>query len=139
MTRRLNAADQCNPAGHQRVATRDWELVLAGGQFHLHALKPHSSLKTRCATRCGSARRRVASGSLSLARSYRPMRLIIVSDQAFQSICVHGRYPPQWYGNTVGCKIPGRVQPALRARLEAAQRTPQLRAVCGQGANPRVR
>ena len=26
-TRRLNAADQCHPAGHQRVATGDWELV----------------------------------------------------------------------------------------------------------------
>ena len=21
-------------------------------------------------------------------------------------MCVHGRYQPKWYGNTVGCKIP---------------------------------
>ena len=59
----------------------------------------------RYALRVGS--RRVASGSLSLVRIYRPDRLIVVSDPAFQSICVHGRYPPKWYGATVGCKIPG--------------------------------
>ena len=106
VSRRVDAADQCNPAGRQRVATPDWEIVLAGGRFHLNALKPHSSLKTRLRYALRVGPRRVASGSLSLTRSYRPMRLIIVSDQAFQSTCVHGRYPPRWYGNTVGCKIP---------------------------------
>jgi hypothetical protein len=106
VTRRLNAADQCKPAGHRRVATHDWELVLAGGQFHLRALMPHSSLKTRMryALRVGS--RRVASGSVSLVRNYRPARLIIVSDPAFQSVCV-GHYQPKWYGAEVGCKVPG--------------------------------
>jgi hypothetical protein len=105
--RRLDASDQCNPAGHRRVATTDWELVLANGQFALHALKPHSSFKTRMryALRVGS--RRVASGSLSLVRIYRPVRLIVVSQQAFQSTCVHGPYPVKWYGSSVGCKIPG--------------------------------
>jgi hypothetical protein len=107
VTRRLGAADQCSPAGNQRVATADWELVLAGGQFQLHALKAHSSLKTRLRYALRVGPRRVASGSLSLVRIYRPVRLIIVSDQAFQSTCVHGRFPPRWYGNTVGCKIPG--------------------------------
>jgi hypothetical protein len=106
VTRRVNAADQCDPAGHQRVATPDWEIVLANGRFRLNALKPHSSLKTRLRYALRVGPRRVASGSLSLTRTYRPMRLIIVSDQAFQSTCVHGRYPPRWYGNTVGCKIP---------------------------------
>jgi hypothetical protein len=106
VTRRVNAADQCNPAGQQRVATPDWEIVLSGGRFQLHALKPHSSLKTRLRYALRVGPRRVASGSLSLTRSYRPARLIIVSDQAFQGTCVHGRYPPRWYGNTVGCKIP---------------------------------
>ncbi len=106
VTRRLNAADQCHPAGHQRVATPDWELVLTGGQFHLRALRAHSSLKTRMryALRVGS--RRVASGSVSLVRTFRPARLIIVSDAAFQTVCV-GRYAPKWYGSEVGCKVPG--------------------------------
>ena len=103
----LNATDQCKPAGSRRVATPDWELRLADGHFALRALKAHSSLKTRMryAIRVGS--RRVASGSLSLVRIYRPDRLIVVSDLAFQSLCVHGRYQPKWYGSQVGCKIPG--------------------------------
>jgi hypothetical protein len=103
----LRATDQCNPAGRQRVATPDWELVLADGRFELHALKTRSSLKTRMryALRVGS--RRVASGSLVLVRTYRPDRLIVVADQAFQSVCVHGPYPTKWYGATVGCKVPG--------------------------------
>ena len=42
------------------------------------------------------------------------MRLIVVSDPAFQSICVHGIYPMKWYGATVGCKIPG----AMSVRLK---------------------
>jgi hypothetical protein len=106
LTRRLNAADQCRPAGHKRVATRDWELVLTGGQFHLRALRAHSSLKTRMrfALRVGS--RRVASGSVSLTRTFRPARLIIVSNPAFQTVCV-GHYAPKWYGSEVGCMIPG--------------------------------
>jgi hypothetical protein len=107
VTRRINAADQCNPAGTQRVTTRDWQLVLANGQFQLHPLSAHSSLKTklRYALRVGP--RRVASGALSLVRIYRPTRLIVVSDPQFQSVCVHGIYPMKWYGATVGCKIPG--------------------------------
>jgi hypothetical protein len=105
-TRRLGAPDECHPAGDRRIATPDWELTLAGGQFHLRALKPHSSLKTRLryALRVGS--RRVSSGSLSLVRAFRPARLIIVSDPAFQSQCV-GHFAPQWFGAQVGCKIPG--------------------------------
>jgi hypothetical protein len=105
--RQLNAADQCNPAGSRRVSTADWEIVLADGQFELHALKPRSSLKTRMRYAVRVGPRRVASGSLSLVRTYRPERLIVVSDQAFQSVCVHGRYQPKWYGSVVGCKIPG--------------------------------
>ena len=50
--------------------------------------------------------RRVASGSVTLVRNYRPGRLIDVSNVDFQPMCVHGRYQPKWYGNTVGCKIP---------------------------------
>jgi hypothetical protein len=107
VTRRLDADDQCNPAGHKRVVTRDWELVLSGGQFQLHALRAHSSLRTRLRYALRVGPRRVASGSVALVRNYRPVRLIVVSDLAFQSICVHGRYPPRWYGNTVGCKVPG--------------------------------
>ena len=106
VTRRLSAADQCVPAGHLRVATRDWEVVLVDGRFRLHALKAHSSLKTRLRYALRVGPRRVASGSLSLVRSYRPMRLINVSDQAFQPTCVHGPYQPKWYGNTVACKVP---------------------------------
>jgi hypothetical protein len=114
VTRRLTAADQCNPAGAKRVSTADWELALKNGRFELHALTMRSSLKTRLryALRVGS--RRVASGSLSLVRSYRPERLIVVADADFQSICVHGIYPMKWYGATVGCKIPG----ALSVRLK---------------------
>ncbi len=106
VTRRLTADDQCNLSGHQRAATADWELVVAGGRFQLHALKTHSSLKTRLryALRVGPGR--VASGSVSLVRHYKPGRLIDVSNVDFQPMCVHGRYQPKWYGNTVGCKIP---------------------------------
>lgn len=107
VTRRLNAADQCNPAGSARVATRDWELVLSGGQFQLHALRAHSSLRTRLRYALRVGPRRVASGSLSLVRTYRPERLIVVANSAFQSTCVHGPYPMKWYGATVGCKVPG--------------------------------
>jgi len=39
-------------------------------------------------------------------RHYKPGRLIDVSNVDFQPMCVHGRYQPKWYGNTVGCKIP---------------------------------
>jgi hypothetical protein len=116
VTRRLTAPDQCNPPGTKRVATPDWELVLKNGGFTLHALPTHSSLKARLrfALRVGS--RRVSSGSLSLSRIYRPVRLIVVSDPEFQSVCVHGIYPVQWYGATVGCKIPG----AMSVRLKPA-------------------
>lgn len=114
VTRRLTATDQCNPAGAKRVSTPDWELALKNGRFELRALSTHSSLTTRMryAVRVGS--RRVASGSLSLVRVYRPERLIVVSDAAFQSICVHGVYPMRWYGSQVGCKIPG----AMSVRLK---------------------
>ncbi len=107
VTRRLSAPDQCNPAGGKRVSTRDWQLALAGGRFELRALTAHSSLKTRLRYALRVGTRRVASGSLSLVRIYRADRLIIVSDLAFQSVCVHGPYPMKWYGSTVGCKIPG--------------------------------
>jgi len=114
VTRRLSAADQCKPAGAKRVSTPDWELALKNGRFELRAVTMHSSLKTRLryAVRVGS--RRVASGSLSLVRVYRAERLIVVSDAAFQSICVHGIYPMRWYGSQVGCKIPG----AMSVRLK---------------------
>ena len=83
VSRQLRATDQCKPAGHQRAATRDWELVLANGHFQLHALSAHSSLKTRMryALRVGS--RRVASGSLSLVRTYKPGRLILLPEKGF--------------------------------------------------------
>lgn len=106
VTRRLNAADQCNPAGTARVASRDWELVLSGGQFHLHALRALSSVRTRLRYALRVGPRRVASGSVSLVRNYRPGRLIVVANHAFQSVCVHGPYQVRWYGATVGCKVP---------------------------------
>ena len=79
---------------------------MAGGRFQLHALKTHSSLKTRLRYALRVGPRRVASGSVSLVRHYKPGRLIDVSNVDFQPMCVHGRYQPKWYGNTVGCKIP---------------------------------
>ncbi len=116
VTRRLTAPDQCNPAGAKRVSTKDWELVLKNGGFALRALTTRSSLKTRLRFAVRVGPRRVASGSLSLVRVYKPVRLIVVSDPAFQSICVHGIYPMKWYGSTVGCKIPG----AMTVRLKLA-------------------
>ena len=114
MKRRLTAADQCNPAGSKRVSTPDWELVLAKGQFALRALSVRSSVKAslRYALRVGP--RRVASGSLSLVRVYRPERLIVVANPAFQDVCVHGIYPMKWYGATIGCKIPGAMSVQLK-------------------------
>jgi hypothetical protein len=114
VTRRLSAPDQCNPSGSKRVSTRDWQLSLAGGHFELRALTAHSSLKTRLRYALRVGTRRVASGSLSLVRIYRADRLIVVSDQAFQSVCVHGPYPMKWYGSTIGCKIPGAMSVYLR-------------------------
>jgi hypothetical protein len=116
VTRRLSAADQCNPSGAKRVSTKDWELMLKNGGFALRALTTHSSLKTRLRFAVRVGPRRVASGSLSLVRTYRPVRLIVVSDPAFQTICVHGIYPMKWYGSTIGCKIPG----AMSVRLKLA-------------------
>jgi hypothetical protein len=103
--RSLSADDQCHPAGHKSVATPDWELTLADGQFHLRPLRAHSSLKTRMrfALRVGS--RRVASGSVSLVRTFRPARLIVVANADFQGVCV-GRLQIKWYGTDVGCKTP---------------------------------
>ncbi len=114
VTRSLTATDQCNPAGTKRVSTADWELALKSGRFELRALTTRSSLKTRLRYAVRVGPRRVASGTLSLVRTYRPVRLIVVSDPAFQSICVHGIYPMRWYGATVGCKIPG----AMSVRLK---------------------
>ena len=100
--------------GRSASRRKDWELVLKNGTFAVRALTTHSSLKTRLryAVRVGS--RRVASGSLSLVRIYRPDRLIVVADAAFQSICVHGSYPMKWYGATVGCKVPGAMSVKLK-------------------------
>jgi hypothetical protein len=105
--RTLSAPDQCHPAGAKRVSTADWQLALTGGHFELQALRAHSALKTRMRYTLRVGSRRIASGSLSLVRDYRPERLIVVSDHAFQDICVHGIYPMKWYGATIGCKIPG--------------------------------
>lgn len=109
VSRSLNAADQCNPAGHKRVATRDWELTLSGGRFHLNALRPHSSLKVRMRYALRVGPRRVASGSLSLVRSYKPDVLILLhgTRPGFLDYCVHGRYGVHWFGNDVGCRVPG--------------------------------
>jgi hypothetical protein len=107
VTRRLSAADQCDPAGHQRVATHDWELVLSGGRFHLNALRPHSSLKVRMRYALRVGPRRVASGSLSLVRAYKPDHLILMPEPGFLEECVHGLYGVHWFGNKVGCRIPG--------------------------------
>jgi hypothetical protein len=114
--RRVSAADQCNPAGTARAATRDWELVLTRGRFELHARTAHSSLKARLRYALRVGARRVASGSLSLVRTYRPVRLIVIANPAFQDFCVHGIYPMKWYGATIGCKIPG----AMSVRLKLA-------------------
>jgi hypothetical protein len=116
VTRRLNAADQCNPSGAKPVATADWQLALASGRFELRALTAHSSLKTRLRYALRVGPRRIASGSLALTRVYRPVRLIVVADPAFQDFCVHGIYPMKWYGATIGCKIPG----AMSVRLKLA-------------------
>ena len=116
VTRHLNADDQCNPAGAKPAGTADWQLALSGGHFTLRAVTAHSSLKTRLRYALRVGPRRVTSGSLSLTRVYRPVRLIVVSDPAFQSFCVHGIYPMKWYGATVGCKIPG----AMSVRLKLA-------------------
>jgi hypothetical protein len=112
--RRLTADDQCNPAGSGRIATPDWEIVLAHGTFQLHARTAHSSLKARLRYALRVGPRRVASGSLSLVRTYRPVRLIVIANPAFQDFCVHGIYPMKWYGATIGCKIPG----AMSVRLK---------------------
>jgi hypothetical protein len=114
--RSLSAPDQCNPVGDKRVATADWELSLAKGQFHLRALRAHSSLKTRMrfALRVGS--RRVASGSVSLVRTFRPERLIVVANPDFQGVCV-GRLQIKQYGLDVGCKVPS----AFSLRLSLVQ------------------
>lgn len=106
-SRRLAAADQCNPAGQKSVGTRDWKLTLSGGKFHFIALQPHSSLKTRMRYALRVGPRRVASGSLSLVRTYKPGRLILLPDPAFQSVCVGSIYGVHWFGSKVGCKIPG--------------------------------
>jgi hypothetical protein len=96
------------------VATGDWQLVLANGRFELRALTAHSSLKARLRYALRVGPRRVASGSLALTRVYRPVRLIVVADPAFQDFCVHGIYPMKWYGATIGCKIPGAMSVRLR-------------------------
>jgi hypothetical protein len=106
VSRRLRAADQCKLAGPQRVATADWELVLAGGQFHLNALRPHSSLKVRMRYALRVGPRRVASGSLSLVRVYRPDRLILLPEPGFHEYCAGGLYGVHWFGDRVGCRIP---------------------------------
>lgn len=116
LMRRVIASDQCKPAGVKRASTRDWELVLTGGHFELHARSPHSSLKTRLRYALRIGPRRVASGSLSLVRIYKPERVIVIANSAFQDVCVHGIYRMQWIGDTIGCKIPG----ALTVRLKPA-------------------
>jgi hypothetical protein len=112
--RRLTAADQCNLAGAGRVSTADWELSIAKGRFQLRGLSPHSSLKARLRFALRAGPRRIASGSLALVRVFRPERLIVIADPAFQDICVHGIYPMKWYGATIGCKIPGAMSVALK-------------------------
>ena len=142
VTRRLDAADQCNPAGPQACGhAPTGSSSSSGGQFQLNALGRTPRSRRGCATRYGSGR-----GASPRARSRScattgPMRLIVVSDLAFQSICVHGRYPPQLVRQHGRVQDSRRVQHPPLARLtprRGAQRTPQLRAVCGQGANPRV-
>ena len=140
VTRRLSAPDQCNPTGAKRVSTADWQLVLAGGQFHLRALRAHSSLKTRLRYALRVGPRRVASGSLSLVRNYRPVRLIVVSDHGVPGHLRARHLPDEVVWRDDRVQDPGRHERAPQARLRRshAQRTPQLRAVFGQGANPRV-
>jgi hypothetical protein len=110
LTRRLTAADQCNPAGTSRVSTPDWELALKNGRFEVHVLAAHSSLKARLryALRVGS--RRVASGSLSLVRKYRPYELIRPGNPKFMHVCVHGLYHWVNDGSRQGCEVPGIMQ-----------------------------
>ncbi len=114
VTRRLSAPDQCAPAGTRRAGTADWEIVLVDGHFELNVLKAQSSVKTRLRYTLRAGPRRVSSGALSVVRTYRPGRLIVVADVAFQDVCVHGVYPVKWYGATVGCKLPGALSMRLR-------------------------
>jgi hypothetical protein len=106
-TRRVSAADQCDPAGTRHAGTRNWQLVLKKGSFELHALPAHSSLTThlRFALRVGQ--RRVATGSVSLVRTYQAARQIVIANPSFQDVCVHGIYRVHWIGSTIGCDVPG--------------------------------
>jgi hypothetical protein len=105
-TRRVGAADQCDPAGTRHAATRNWQLVLKHGSFELHALPAHSSLTTRLRFALRVGQRRVAAGWVSLVRTYQPGRQIVVADPSFQDVCVHGIYPVHWIGGTIGCDVP---------------------------------
>jgi hypothetical protein len=101
--RRLSVPDECGPVGGRRVSTPDWTLALAGGHFELRAVSAHSSIKARMRYALRVGQRRVASGSLSLVRIYRPARVIVAGTPAFFNECVHGSY--QFVGN--GCVVPG--------------------------------
>ena len=105
-TRRVSAADQCDPAGTRRAATRNWQLVLKQGSFELHALPAHSSLTTRLRFALRIGQRRVAAGWVSLVRTYQPAQQIVVSNPSFQTVCVHGIYQVHWIGSTIGCDVP---------------------------------
>jgi hypothetical protein len=114
VTRRLRVADQGAPAADRRAGTADWQIAVVGGRFQLHVLKAQSSVRTRLryALRVGS--RRVSTGALSVVRTFRPGRTIVVADPAFQDICVHGIYRVQWIGATVGCKVPAELSMRLK-------------------------
>jgi hypothetical protein len=105
-TRRVSAADQCDPAGTRHAATRNWQLVLKQGSFELHALPAHSSLTTRLRFALRVGQRRVAAGWVSLVRTYQPAQQIVVANPSFQGVCVHGIYRVHWIGSTIGCDVP---------------------------------
>ena len=105
-TRRVSAADQCDPAGARHAATPNWRLALKKGHFELHALPAHSSLTTRLRFALRVGQRRVAAGWVSLVRTYQPAQQIVISNSAFQGTCVHGIYKVHWIGSTIGCDVP---------------------------------
>jgi len=114
VTRHLSAPDECAPAGTRHAGTANWKIALTGGRFELHALAVHSSLtaKLRFALRVGS--RRVATGSISLTRTYKPTQQIVETNPEFGNVCVHSIYPMHHIGSLIGCDVPGVMSATLK-------------------------
>jgi hypothetical protein len=102
--RRIRVADQCRPASRVRVTTPDWDLRVAGGRFVLRAHAVRSSLRARLRFALRVGDRRVAAGSASLVRVYRPNHILVVGTREWWDHCVHGALKVLPGGN---CLIPG--------------------------------